>query len=159
MSTDTLSYRVACRHVDLFADESELMKQHFEAMECRDCEDFLQLGIDAFRWLVRADEIIRSNVYQQKADYDPELDQALETLFVRWLEPSEFANEWIASLLSREFTPDNLDQFRKCEEEVAAIARAVAGNGDETLPDSMRRLRDEAITEHKDGKTAEFFSD
>ena len=51
-----LAFRNARNHVRDFAFEGEeLMAKHSQAMECRDCEAFLQMGIDAFHWILRAD--------------------------------------------------------------------------------------------------------
>ena len=61
--------RTARRHVANFADECDVLKDHQQAMECRDCDAVLQLGIDAFAWLVRADERLRSAIYSG-AEYD-----------------------------------------------------------------------------------------
>ena len=56
MATDSLVFRTAERHVNNYTRESSgLMAEHREAMDCRDCEAFLQLAIEAFHWLIRAD--------------------------------------------------------------------------------------------------------
>lgn len=150
-----LLLRSATRHVRDFADESELMREHVQAMDCRDCEAYLQIGIDAFEWLIRADENFRAIVFSEKAEYDPRIDQAIQSLFRAWLPPCEFANQWIDSQLQSGYHPDNLAKFRECERQVRSIVRSLDQDSDE-MTDEMRSLRDAALREHLHGETAEF---
>jgi hypothetical protein len=149
----TLALREARRHVNTFTDESEIMQSHQQAMECLDCEAFLQVGIDAFRWLIRADETIRRSIYRGLAQYDKDTDQALRGLFIAWLRPCKIANQWIAVQQGRAYHLDNLDEFRGCEREVLAIVQSMEAD---QLTDAMRELRDTAVMEHRNGETAEF---
>ena len=113
MSMDNLALRTARKHVQNYSYESDdLMLRHAEAIDCRDCEDLLQLGIDAFKWLGRADRVIRSAVYRGLAEYDPSLDVALAALYAEWLKPCTFAEGWIAQQEQRGFRVDNLAEFR-----------------------------------------------
>jgi hypothetical protein len=150
---EMLAYKMARQHVDSFEQESALMREHQEAMDCRDCEAFLKIGIDAYRWLVFADEQIRRAVYRGDADVDHRLHEAVEQLFIAWLRPCQLAEEWIGLQEKRGFEVDNLGDFRRCEEECRAIVKSLS---DDELTDSVRKLRDEALTELRDGQTAEF---
>lgn len=148
----SVALRAARRHVSSFADECEILRNHREAIECRDCEAVLQLGIDAFAWLIRADECIRGAVFSGM-EYDPQADEVIRELFRGWLRPCEPANQWIDALLGKGYHPDNLEEFRRCEREVRSIVKAIDADG---MTDAMRDLRDRALAEHRDGKTAEF---
>jgi hypothetical protein len=128
------------------------MKSHHEAMECLDCDDLLKVGIDAFQWLVRADEVIRSAVYSGM-EYDAESDQILQRLFREWLAPCEWVNQWIAVHQQRGYDLAHLEAFRKCEQEVRSIVKSMDAD---VMTDPMRELRDLAIEEHRNGETAEF---
>ena len=151
---ETLAFRTARRHVNNFAGESqELMKRHREAVECWECQAFLQLGIDAFDWLVRADAGYREAVYRRTAEYNPEVDGELRRLFTEWLNPCTLANEWITVQLERGYTLDNLNRFRDCESEVRAI---VDCKDEDSMSDALRELRDKSLKEYHDGQTAEF---
>jgi hypothetical protein len=152
----TLAYRFAQQHVKQFADvahEEPVIREHYEAMDCLNCESYLQLGIDAFNWLIRADQAIRHAVYHGQCEHDCETDEAIEALFREWLPPCDFANEWIDAQHKRGYKVENLSQFRECEQEVRTIVKSF---DDHSLTDGMRQLRDEAIAEHRNGKTAEF---
>lgn len=153
MAKGGLAYRSAKRHVKYFDKQSKVLKEHYAAMECVDCEAFLQLGIDAFEWLVRADETIREAVFSGKMPHSAELETAIEKLFVAWQQPCRFANLWIQKQQERGFNLENLDKFQQCEEEVRAIVRSL---DDHTLKDPLVPLRDEALAEHANGQTAEF---
>jgi hypothetical protein len=152
---DNLAFRTARLHVHNYSDQSDdLMRRHAEAIECRDCEDFLQLGIDAFKWLGRADRVIRSAVYRGVAEHDPSLDVALATLYAEWLRPCTFAERWIAQQESRGYRVDNLAEFRVCCEEVRAIVEANEGTLEN---DALVALRDDAIDAHRKGETIELW--
>ena len=129
------------------------MLRHAEAIDCRDCEDLLQLGIDAFKWLGRADRVIRSAVYRGLAEYDPSLDVALAALYAEWLKPCTFAEGWIAQQEQRGFRVDNLAEFpSSCCEEVRAIVEAHEGTLEN---DALVELRNNAIDAHRRGETLE----
>jgi hypothetical protein len=147
-----LQLRVARRRLKSFADESKLIDGHRQAMERLDCEAFLQLGIDAYDWLVRADQAIRKAMLAGGEEHSPRTEQALENLFRAWLEPCKLANKWITSIGKRGQSPENLARFRECETEVRAIVRFL---DDDMMTDAMRAMRDEAISEHESGQTAE----
>lgn len=148
----SVALRAARRHVNTFTDESEILQDHQGEVDARDCDDFLQLGIDAFAWLVRADETIRAAVYQG-LPHEERSDEAIRELFLGWLRPCAAANEWIDSLAVGRSGPGNAAEFRRCEREVRAIVKS--WQADE-LTDAMRDLRDRALAEHERGETAEF---
>jgi len=148
-----LALREARRHVRSFADESELLPEHEGATECLDCEAFLQVGIDAFHWLIRADETIRLATYRRLLTHNPRVEQSLHSLARAWLQSSEAANRWIEFHQQRGERLENLDEFCKCEAEMRAMVRAQGGD---TMTDAMRALRDSAVAEHRNGETADF---
>lgn len=132
---------------------SHLIDAHREAMDCRDCEAFLQLGIDAFNWLVRADKLLRKAECANHAENAAKVHNCIQTLLIAWLETCDAANKWVREQLRRGFTVDNLDEFRKCEEEVRAIVDSFEND---SLTDAMCDLRDASLVEHRNGETAEF---
>lgn len=111
-----LAYEAAKRHVDFFSQQSEELGEHHEAMDCWDCQDYLQLGIDAFRWLKRAEEVIRDAVYQGAlAGQERKFEHSLRTLYGAWLQPCDAAEQWAAQHIARGLS--NLDEFRKCRQD------------------------------------------
>ena len=132
------------------------MARHAEAMDCMYCEAFLQMGIDAFEWLIRADRVIRLNVYRGEAEYDQAAEAALAQLCKVWQEPVVFAERWIATQQKRGYEINNLIEFRDCVEEMAAIVSANEAD-DSDLPAPIAHIRDLAAQENLDGQTAEFF--
>lgn len=156
MNDDVLALKMARRHVKDFNDESDcLIREHREAMECLDCEAFLQIGIDAFQWLTRADLVVRKAIFLGKLEYDPELDAQIAGEFRKWLGACDSAKAWMEKQIGRGYKLDNLDDFRECEDQVRAIVESM---GSDVLTEPMRELRDRAITEHRNGETAEFVS-
>lgn len=136
-----------------FAEHSSVIRDHHDAMECRDCEDFLERGIHAFESLIRADQFFRLAVAEGSLEYDPVIEDALEKLFRVWLDPCDRAYKWVDSLHQRGLEIDNLDTFKRCETEVRAIVHHL---NDDQLTQPIRELRDAAVKEHRDGETAKF---
>ena len=155
MATESLAFRNAEIHVQSYSAQSSLMAAHAEAMDCRDCEAFLQMGIDAFKWLLRADRDHRLAVYRGEAQFSPEFDAELQRLCGRWLVPCDFAEKWIANQLAKDFAIDNLEEFRNCVTEMQAIVNSHRGK--DNLPEQIAVHRDSAIQEYRNGETAEFF--
>ena len=154
MTVEPLALRIARERVGRYRDESDdLMRRHAEAIDCRDCEDFLQLGIEAFNWLGRADQTIRQEVFAGRLEHDPEVDSALAALYSEWLKPCGYAEHWVAVQRERGFRVDNLEEFRKCCREAQAIAEANAGLLEN---DAIVELRDAAIDAYRKGETLEF---
>ena len=106
------SLQLAQKHVDAF---DALMEQHRQAMKCRDCEELLQSGIDAYRWLTRADETIRQAAIEG-FDVPPEVVTALATMYRAWFKPCRYAEERIRDQERQGFAVTNVDAFRKAHD-------------------------------------------
>lgn len=112
MSRNSLAYRQAEKRTHDFRDESsQVMGDHANAMDCRDCEDFLRLGISAFYWLQRAETVLRESIYNGDRVEDHEVSEMLSILYDAWLAPAEVAKEWIAQLADMDYLPGNRDDF------------------------------------------------
>ena len=109
---------VARIQVQAFSAESDLMRDHYEAMDCWKCEAFLQSGINAYRWLTEAEQLLREADYQGMSDFTPELRSAVESLYNAWLKPCELADKWIADVIRRGYSIGNLVQFRDIRADV-----------------------------------------
>lgn len=150
MASDTLAYRSAKKHVADFQHESDLLRAHAEAMECRDCESLLQLGIDAFEWLGRADTQYQFAMCDGM-EWSPEFEAALLQLYRQWLEPCESVQQWIQSLEQRGFQVENRQRFLKCINEVTAIITP-----SQDMDGEMLKLRDSALDDFKHGRTSDW---
>jgi hypothetical protein len=157
MLVDNFALRTARTIVASYAREDEVLEQHQQATDCHDCDAFLRLGIDAFNWIIRADQLTRQALYDGTADFDfTAIDDAIGELCQLWLKACVRAEQWIALQQTHHSTLDNLEEFRACCQEMQAIAKARAAQESEELPDNLRPLRDKAIEEHRNGQTAEF---
>jgi hypothetical protein len=159
MALDNLTFRTAQKHVQNLGHEKDVMERHREAMEYWDCEAYLQLGIDAFEWIIRADLSVRE--HEREGRIDAEQAKKCEARIIEfcrgWLSYSTIADKWSSVQKGRGYTLDNLDDFIKCRNELQAIVEANEGT-DDALPVALAVLRDHALQDHKNGKTAEFLS-
>ena len=103
------------------ARSEQLLKDHQEAMECRDCEDFLRLGIEAFQWLQKAHQSIQDDVYHGRSIFDAHVEHAITKLYQRWLKPYSTAERWMKGLQGQGFELDNAVDFARCCQEASAI--------------------------------------
>ncbi len=157
MKTDYLAFRNAEKHVQSYSKESQdVMERHAEAMDCRNCEAFLQMGIDAFEWLMRADRAFRMAIFRGEKEYDAESEKSLRNLCKNWLVPCEVAEKWIETQLTRGYEIDNLAEFRECVSEMSAIVGADDEEDNTTIPKPIVAFRNSAIDEHRNGQTTEF---
>lgn len=151
-----LTLQFARKHVEHYTDtDDKLVLASRAAMDCYDCEAFLQLGIDAFEWLMRADLVVRKAIFNETYEYDPKLEEALEALCISWTKPCEDALAWVSIQRSRGFEVSNLDKFMECCEEMKAIVESFTEESE--VPQSIVVLEKQAIQDHRDGQTAEFF--
>jgi hypothetical protein len=89
MSTKTLESLelvIAQKHLRDYSVDA--MNGHHQAERPSACQRLLQ-GIEAFKWIVRAEETIRQAAYDGLLDYSKEVDDALEALYRGWLAPCE----------------------------------------------------------------------
>lgn len=129
---------------------------HHEAMECRDCEDFLLAGVQAFHWIKSADTRFRSALYKDQVSVADalEIEAELENYIRTWSQKSHDADDWVKKLKSLHFKVEHLAEFEKCKEEVASMISF--WDSESRLSENMERLRDDAIAEHERGETHEF---
>jgi hypothetical protein len=90
-------------------------------MECRDCEDFLRLGIEAFQWLQKAHQSIQDDVVHARSVFDGHIEHAITKLYQRWLKPYATAEHWMKGLQDEGFEIDNAVEFARCCQEASAI--------------------------------------
>jgi hypothetical protein len=117
---DTI-YDLACSKIRDFDDFDAVMKEHLAAMDCRGCEEFLEFGLNAFKWLISCDEAMHEADAQGLRDYRGALYDDVTGLFRMWQRRSQDALAWIARLEQRGYTPDNVSRFHAACEAVAAI--------------------------------------
>ena len=98
-----------------------ILQAHTEAMDCRDCEDYLRLGLQAFNWLRTACKHIAEDIHSGQGVFNEELEQSITELYANWLEPCAEAEEWAAQQEHRGYTVDTATEFRGCCQEARDI--------------------------------------
>ena len=109
MSSD-LSFELAQKHTQSFAEN--VLHEHHDAMQCRDCEEMLEAGITAFKWIVIAEKVLREADQNGIMDLTLETENAITALWEYWIKPVEKAEQLIAQTLEKGFVPDNMNEFR-----------------------------------------------
>lgn len=113
---DSLAYRTARNHLQAFAGEGDIIEKSYEAMECRDCEDYIKMGLDAINWIRRLDEKVRIACAKGKLVSDAAGDEHIEELYRTWLKPCALAERWAAEQKARGFDVDNLEELLRQKE-------------------------------------------
>jgi len=111
---DDYTLKLARKRVDAF---DALTEQHRHAMKCQDCQDLLRSGIEAYKWLRRADETIRLAAVEG-FQVSQDVVATLSNLYRAWLKPCPYAEEQVKEQEKLGFKIASLDEFRKVCEEV-----------------------------------------
>jgi hypothetical protein len=114
MSLPGVVLRAAKRHVANYEEESELMADQPDMSESLDCEALLDLGIDAFRWLQRATQVVRNLALREDSEQINRAEASLRRWRKAWLRPCETAESSVAVQIARGLPVANLDRFRAC---------------------------------------------
>jgi len=107
---------------------------HRAAMNCHDCEEVLQRGIGAFRWLERAEETVVQAENDCLAPYSPEAHAAIEELYRLLTRQMGVADAHARQVIAGGFTPDNLAEFHDCQARAKAWVDTQAAIHAATLP-------------------------
>lgn len=87
-------------------------KDHDEAMACLEFEELIAFGVWVRGLIDRVNEIWRSNVERNPAIYDEKVDEQIEQLYSRWLEPAHSSFERIDSFEQKGFDVSGASEFR-----------------------------------------------
>lgn len=109
-----LSLELAQKHTQSFADN--VMHEHHGAMQCCDCEEMLEAGIKAFKWINIAERVLREADASGIVDLTNDMEESITKLWEYWLDPVEKAKLLIESSMSKGFVPDNIDEFHQVVE-------------------------------------------
>ena len=108
---------IAKNRVAQFEDAVDpLMIDHQAAMNCFDCEAFLQTGIDAIRWLVLAEQAVMNQHKLGVTLIPKEFYPWLEGCYNNFVRRSAFAKKWISECDSRGDEVANAEEFDRCVE-------------------------------------------
>jgi hypothetical protein len=123
MAVADYSLRLAEKHVEEYDErDKKLIAAYRAAMKCRDCEEFLQLGIDACKFIRQADTVLRQAAVEG-LEVPVEAKDALSRLYRGWLAPCPRAEERIKQQEMQGFKPSNLKEFRDACEYVTQQVR------------------------------------
>lgn len=151
-----LAIKTARNLVHLFHDESDDLRMHPPgSIDVASGESWLRLAIDAFRWLTRADQAIRSAVYRRNLPFDLAVEEGLKFLCAQWLRSAGHARQWLARQ-EQKLSGSVVEEFLNCCEEMEAIVEAQRGVEAEELPDALVKLQDSALDDYRGGQTSEF---
>jgi hypothetical protein len=124
MSLSQLIIRTAQKHVKNYEAETAVMMAHYQAMECLDCEAYLDLGIDAFGWIIKATKDVRKSALKSDDDGIDEAEKLLRMLRKIWLGPCDWAEQWAELQIQRGFALPNLEKFRQCSKAMRQLVES-----------------------------------
>jgi hypothetical protein len=139
------------------AEYDRILADHAEAEDCGTCESYLELGIQVFHWIIKADQDYRRELYRDQTTYSETVERELETLMRRWHARSQAMLTWADRQIARGFQLAHLEDFRHCAEEAAAIVNSFDDtSGKHVMLPPLILLRDQALIDHQNGETSEF---
>jgi hypothetical protein len=113
-----LGLELAQVKISNFHDHDYVMKEHHEANECVECQEWLKIGLKALEWLRGAEKTIFESANEGLLILTPEVVGKIVSLYEAWLIPCGPAEDWIQKITKNGYLIDNLDAFRKSVEEV-----------------------------------------
>lgn len=137
-----IAYRLARDQVQRFQNELDPMTRHEAEVLENESEDLLQLGIDAYRWIVRAERRLRENVRAGNVDHPADAIEAIADLYKLWLIPGSLIEARIAQQTA--LGAENAAEFREVCLAVREKLNAMAWVG------KSRKLRDKPAHEVSD---------
>lgn len=139
------------------AEYDRVMTAHTEAEDCGMCEAFMELGIQVFHWIIKADHDYRRELYEHPEHHSEAAEKELESLMRGWQSRCQGVFDWAERNAARGFQVTHLEEFRRCEEEATAIVESFdETEGDRVMTEPLIILRDQALLEHQNGETSEF---
>ena len=153
MSKSSSAFKVVRSAIGSFKIEADEWKwDHDAAMKCYEFEDFLLVGIALFDAITQFDERHRARVLSGEIEFDPDHSELVREAYKWWLEPSGSIAAHIAKLRAQYGEVKNAEKFLSLCREAKGILTDDAAffSGD-----ALVALRDEAIDEHRAGKTSE----
>jgi hypothetical protein len=144
---------IAERMISAYAETETWKDQHDKAVLCFEIEEFIAWGNRIFQGLSEDDAHWHGSVFfNQKVSFSKCLLEKLEQLYRDWLTASERIMSTIGDLEGWGFEIRGVEEFRRNCREV----RGMFAPDDEFFQsDSLVELRDEAIDEHRQGKTTD----
>jgi len=121
-------------------------------------DSVLQLGIDAFNWLILADQ---QNLTHLSLSNDEQCWEEtridLATRCIEWLTVAEEVKEFALIFKQAGASVQSLPRFMECVSEMTSIVRFAGQNDSEdTMPEWLEDLQFKAIEEHRNGQTVPF---
>ncbi len=111
------SIQLAQKQVEAYSAQDELMATHHQAMKCRDCEEFLDTGIRAYKRLRQAEEMAQEAA-REGIEVSPNVAAAIKVLYRSWLRPCARAEQRILEQDQAGYQVSNLADFRGACEDV-----------------------------------------
>lgn len=139
------------------AEYDRILADHAEAEDCGRCEAYMELGIQVFQWILRADQDYRRELYQNPNAHSEAGEKELESLVRGWLVHGQGLLQWAERFAARGFQVRHLEEFRRSFDEAAAIVASFdETDADRVMPEPLIVLRDQALLDHRHGETSEF---
>ena len=108
----TIRCKLAQKCMRDYSEKDATMQKCAEAMSCRDCEDLLRSGIEAFKWLKQSE-----NTLQEAAKAGIQVSmhakEAIDYLYRAWLMPCEHAEPAYGNRKKRDSRLPTLRNFKR----------------------------------------------
>jgi hypothetical protein len=139
------------------AEYERILAEHAEAEDCGRCELYMELGIQVFQWILKADQDYRRELYANPTLHSEAVEKELESLVRGWLTHGAGLIAWAERNVARGFQVKHLEDYRRSFDEATAIVESLDDtDAREQMTEPLILLRDQALLEHRNGETSEF---
>jgi hypothetical protein len=147
---DGMNIRANPVYAQLSVIDEQWKRNHVNAMEYRDFEEWLAFGIETLERLFRFDEGWRGDVLSGAVPYDPDLDADIRKSFEQWLTTSRVAASHIPQFEQR-FGP--VEYAAKFRQYIRMVESVLTPDEQFFSDEALVAARDQAIEEHSRGVT------
>lgn len=128
-------------------------RDHVEAMECRDLEQLLLMGLFLSLSIDLIDTNWRTAMLGGQVEFDPAEEAEILGHYRTWLAPAADILARIEAMEAAGYKVQWADQFRRAHRDARAVFTA---DSEFFSSDALVELRDTAIDAHREGRTAGF---
>lgn len=121
-TTDMGALRYVRQHLQLYQQQAAAEQwngEHETAMQCRDLEELIGIGLSLFNSLKERAHAVQDGIVRGAIQYSPEISEAFVEGYQDWLQPCAAVESAIQRFESRNYQVDKAEEFRLAVREIS----------------------------------------